>query len=89
MINQNGVIRNKGMEKCLLAHKKKSILVLSECPIDKDNVDAKYVFVYNEYHKTIIATVSKKFGAITYSGETGEYLTTGDIDRKQWTYKRV
>jgi len=86
IIYQDGTIRNKGTEYCLKAEKKN--IKLSTCP----NVfQKKYIFVYNEFHKTIIAAdPSRKFGAITSSLKIKGYLATGTISLlNQWTYKRV
>jgi len=89
IIHQNGEIRNKGTGTCLKAHRKKTWLRLSACPSDTDRFSAKNVFVCNEFHKTIVAAVSKKYGVITHSGDIENYMQAGNIGARQWIYKRV
>jgi len=88
-INQNGYIRNNATEFCLKANNKK--VLLSDCPSDTDEFKGKYSFVYNRFHKTIIATdLNSKFGAITYDGKIQEYLATSPpFLLNQWNYEQV
>jgi len=88
IIFENGNIQNKGARTCLRVSKNK--LNLSTCPMP-DKFKKVYSFVYNEFHKTIIAAFHKsKPQVITYNMDIEEYLPTGTISPLyQWTYKRV
>jgi len=85
---ENGTIINKGAGTCLVVKKNK--LKLLTCPMP-DEFKNEYVFVYNEFHQTIIAAYHKsKFRAITYNMNIREYLATDTISPfNQWIYKRV
>jgi len=89
IIDQNGEIRNKGMDTCLEADKEK--LMLSACPSDNDKFEEKHVFVYNKFHKTIItAGLNGKFGAITYNMEIKKYLqASAPFGFNQWILKQL
>jgi len=77
-IYSNGYIHNKETSKCLKAT---PTPILSNCPSDTYNFSEKYAFVYNKFHKTLIAVDrAKKFKAITYDGKFEEYLTTGTVN---------
>lgn len=87
MMYQNGTIRNKGMNKCLKV--RKGLLRVLPCPKDIDSLTTNYAFVFNEFHKTIVAAVSKKFGSVKHSGKITKSMEAGNIGARQWNVKRV